>query len=816
MEFRRVRALRGPNIWANFPVLEAWVDLGPYKDSSSEEMPGFNERLMTWLPTLIEHRCSVGARGGFFERLRRGTYLAHILEHVTLELQTLAGTDVGYGRARETNEEGVYKVALEYEDEELGRACLAAGRELCLAAVHGTPFDVAAEIEKLRALARRVMPGPDLTAVLRAARKRNIPVIRLGNALLQLGYGCRQRRLLGAQTDRTSALAASIADNNELTRTLLHAAGVPVPDGRLVSSALDAWEAAEEVGLPVIVKPRYGRRCKCGRNLTTRQEVIAAYEAVSEQTSSILVERFAAGAEWRLLVAGKRLVAAVRREASGAVDATDSVHPEVAAHAVEAARAVGLDVAGIDVVTEDIGRPLGQTGGVVVGITANPGLTLHLQPASGTARPVADALLDQLFAPGQTGRIPLVAVTGVNGKTTTTRLITHLLTQVGRRVGMTCTEGIYIAGRRMEAGDCSGPLSARAVLENPLVEATVLETARGGILRAGLGFDRCDVGIVTNIAEGDHLGIAGIETVEDLARVKRTVVEAVAPEGAAVLKADDPLVAAMAERCPGSVIFFARSPSDPVLAAHRASGGRAVFVRDGRIVLAQGKEETPLVLLSHVPFTHGGRVGFQVENALSAAGAAWALGLPLEEIRLGLESFVADLDGAPARFNVVELDGATFILDYGHNPSSLTSVIETLDGFAHRRRTAVYGAAGDRRDSDVIRQGELLGRAFDRVILFEEENCIRGRQPGALFALLRQGLATGGRVREVEEVNGAVAAAELALQTVRSGDLVLVQVDLVDQTVDLVRRRLAEAEQQQVEEFEPTAAPSRVPVGAGV
>jgi cyanophycin synthetase len=800
MEVRRVLALRGPNVWAGFPVLEAWVDLGPFRDSSSDEMPGFNERLTAWLPTLIEHRCSVGRRGGFFERLRRGTFLAHILEHVTLELQTLAGTEVGFGRARETNEEGVYRVAVEYQDEDLARACLRVGSELCLAAARGTPFDVEAVVAGLRELARRVLPAPGLAALLQAARRRHIPVTCLGGPLLQLGHGARQRRLSGAQTDRTGALAAAVARDHELVRTLLRAAGVPVPDGRPVADADDAWAAAEEVGLPVIVKPRYGHRRKCGRNLDSRAAVVAAYRAVAAEAASVLVERYACGIGWRLLVVGGRVVAA----AADAADATASVHPAVAAHAVQAARAVGLDVAGVDVVAADVSRPLAETGGAVVAVLANPGLARHLKPAAGGPRPVAEAILEELFPPGQTGRVPVVAVTGVNGKTTTTRLIAHVLALHGRRVGMTCTEGIHIDGRRIEAGDCSGPLSARAVLRNPAVEAAVLETARGGILRSGLGFDRCDVAVVTNIAGGDHIGNDGVDTLEALARVKRTVVEAVAPGGAAVLNAADPPVAAMAGHCPGSVIFFARSADDPVLAAHRDAGGRVVCVRDGWIVLTHGAEARPLVLLRLVPFTLAGRIGFQVENALAAAAAAWALGLPHEAIRAALETFAGDLDGAPARFNVVELDGSTFVFDYGHNPSSLSCVIEALDGFPHRRRTAVYGAAGDRRDGDIVRQGELLGHAFDRVLLYEEEKCIRGRKPGELFALFQQGLAAGRRVRAVEEVAGAVRAAEAALRSARPGDLVLVQVDLVDQTVELVRRHLSGAEGRRFE-FEAVA-----------
>jgi len=383
-----------------------------------------------------------------------------------------------------------------------------------------------------------------------------------------------------------------------------------------------------------------------------------------------------------------------------------------------------------------------------------------------------------------------VAVTGVNGKTTTTRLIAHIVGRSQRRVGMTCTEGIYIDGRRIEIGDCSGPRSARAILQNPKVDVAVLETARGGILREGLAFDRCDVAVVTNIGEGDHLGVADVHTLEKLAKVKRCIVDVVAPGGAAVLKADDPLVAEMAGHCPGSVVFFARDGSHPIVAEHRSHKGRAAFVRDNHIVLAEGDQEIPLISLERVPLTHGGLIGFQVENALAAAAAAWSLGVPCELIHVGLETFSTHLDRTPGRFNVLEINGATVIVDYGHNVSSLLSLIEAVQRLPHQRRCAVYSAAGDRRDSDLVRQGELLGDAFDRVILYEEENCIRGRKAGEISGLFRQGMAGRSRVKEIEDVQGAVRAAVVALESARPGELVLIQVDLVDETIDLVRKYL--------------------------
>jgi cyanophycin synthetase len=799
MEFRKVRALRGPNVWASFPVLEAWVDLGPLKDTPSDELPGFNERLITWMPTLVEHRCSIGTRGGFFERLRRGTYQAHILEHVCLELQSLAGTEVGFGRTRESSEDGIYKVAIEYENEELARASLESARTVCLAAIHGQPCDVAAEVVRLRKVARRTALPAGLSAILAAARGRNIPVSPLATSgLYQLGHGIHQRRVWNCCTDATGAVAEGVARDWVLTATLLQSAGVPVPSSRSVEDAEDACRAAEEIGFPVVLRPRHGNDSqRVGRNLTTPDAVRTAYARAREETSSILLEPHAAGHDFRLIVVDGQVVAAARRDAgrgkeTAGVDVTDVVHPSLAARAVDAARALGLEVAGIDIVTPDISRPLEDTGGVVVGVHPRPGLRLHLRPSEGKPWPVAEAIVEHLFPVGAPARVPVVAVTGVNGKTTTTRLLSHTVALWGRHVGMTCTEGIYIGGRRIETGDCSGPLSARSVLQNPRVEAAVLETARGGILRAGLGFDRCDVAVVTNIGEGDHLGISDIDNTEQLARVKRTVVEAVAPSGTAVLNAADTLVACMAAYSPGAVLYFAPDAANPILQAHRAANGRTAFVRDRHIVLAEGAQEIRLVPLERVPLTHGGRIGFQVENALAAAGAAWCLGVPCEAIRVALETFVSDFQRAPGRFNLLEVNAATVVLDYGHNTSSLAALIEALGQLPHHRRTAVYSAAGDRRNCDLLRQGELLAAAFDRVVLYEDPNCNRGRKDGEIIGLFRRGMERGPRVRKIEEVPGAVRAVEHAMSTAQAGELILAQVDLVDETIDLVCRTLTD------------------------
>jgi cyanophycin synthetase len=864
MRILKVNKLRGPNLWANFPVLEVWIDLEEMNETSSEMIPGFNHRLMTWLPSMVEHRCSVGERGGFFQRLERGTYMAHILEHVVLELQALAGVDVGFGKARASNVERIYKVAIEFDDEKLGLACVDVGFALLQATIAGTPFDIDSQVAKLREMAYEVCLGPSTRAIVEAARQQNIPWRRLNeSSLVQLGLGVKQRRICTAESDATSAIAESIAQDKDLTRKLLRMIGVPCPEGRPVESAEDAWEAADEVGLPVVVKPQYGNHGRgVATNLQSKEQVMAAYLAAREEGRSIIVEQHAPGDDYRLLVIGGKLVAAARREPAHVVgdgistvqhlidrvnqdprrsdghstvlskikvdavalnvlaeqgltpdcvpalerkvlirrnanlstggtasDVTDLVHPDVARQAVEAARVVGLDIAGVDMVAQDITQPLQGQRGVVVEINAGPGLRMHIEPSSGVPRPVGQAIIDMMFPEKANGRIPVVSVTGVNGKTTTTRLIAHIIASSSKRVGMTCTDGIYVAGRRIDSGDCSGPQSAKAVLMNPLVEAAVFETARGGILREGLGFDYCDVGVVTNIGEGDHLGISDVETIEQLAKVKRCVVEAVAKTGHAVLKADDPWVAAMAEKCRGQVAFFAIDGEHPLLVKKRADGGRVAFVRDNSIMLAEGISEFPLLSLERIPLTHHGRIGFQVENVLAATAACWTLGMPCEQIRIGLESFSAHMDKVPGRFNLVEMHGATVVVDYGHNVSSLQAICQAIGQFPHPRRTVIYSAAGDRRDIDMIRQGEILAESFDRVVLYEDAY-LRGREPGEIIRLFKEGLDKGGRVKEVHAVPGWKKAVDQALAMILPGELLVMQADVIDETMQYLQQKL--------------------------
>ncbi|GAA4340923.1 cyanophycin synthetase [Pigmentiphaga soli] len=713
-------SLRGPNIWTYRPVLEAWVDIGELEEYPSNRIPGFYERLVDWLPTLIEHRCSPGVRGGFLQRLREGTWPGHILEHVTLELQNLAGLPGGFGKARETSTRGVYRVIVRAWHEDVTRAALYAGRDLVMAAIEDRPFDVAGTVESLRALAQARCLGPSTACIVDAADDRDIPAIRLSDGnLVQLGYGARQRRIWTAETDRTGAIAEGISRDKDLTKRLLAACGVPVPEGRMVDSKEDAWEAAQDIGLPVVVKPCDGNH---GRgvftDLRTREEIETAFGVADGEGSGVIVERFVPGNEHRLLVVGGRMVAAARgksasvvgdgrstidelidaqlntdprrgstedhplnlvrldsaarlelarqgfaaeavppagaevliqRNGNVAFDVTDAVHPSVAAHVCLAARIVGLDVAGVDLVAEDISRPLEAQRGAVVEVNAGPGLLMHLKPADGEPRPVGRAIVEHLFPAGDSGRIPIVGITGSHGTTLVAELVAELMHLAGHRVGLACGNGLYFDRRRIEAGDAAHWAPAQRALKNRAIDGAVFETGARAILTEGLAYDRCQVGVVTGLDPACTLPDLSIDEPAQIANVLRTIVDVVLPQGCAVLNGADERVAALAPLCDGDVILFARDGGLATLAAHRAVGGRAAFVRDGWIVLATGQNEQQLAPLDQVPLAADAH-GAQVDAVLAAVAAAWGLWISLDGIRAGIRTFdPAGRACAPAR-----------------------------------------------------------------------------------------------------------------------------------------------------------------------
>lgn len=704
----RVTHLRGPNIWTYRPVIEAWVDIGELEDQPSNTIPGFYERLTALLPHLVAHRCGVGEHGGFLERLREGTWAAHILEHVAIELQNLAGMPTGFGKARETSQRGVYKLTFRTRQEDVGRAALLGGRDLLLAAMDDRPFDVAAVVTDLRRLIDNLHLGPSTAHIVEAATERRIPFIRLteGN-LVQLGYGVNQRRIWTAETDQTSAIAESIASDKDLTKSLLQACGVPVPEGRIVEDASEAWDAARSIGLPVVVKPtdaNHGRGVFT--NLNTLEEIQQAFVGADKEGSGVMVERFVQGEAHRLLVVGNKLVAAtrgkmqtilgdgqstvyqliadqinsdprcgeaeefpleplvlekepiaqlelqrqgltgasipapdqlvlVKRHGDLAYDVTDQVHPAVAAAATLAARVVGLDIAGIDLVAADISQPLQTQGGAIIEVNAGPGLLMHLKPAEGKPRPVGQAIVNHLFPGENQGRIPIVGITGTRHTARIARLVAWLLHISGKHVGVACSEGFYLDARQVSGSDSANWEAGQRLLINRSIEAGVFENSSRMILSEGLAYDKCSVGVVTDVSGHETLSEYYIDEPDKLFNVIRTQVDVILPQGTAVLNAADPLVVEMAPLCDGNVIFYGVDFKLPALTEHRAGGERVVFVRDKNIVMSHGAEEIALLPLTSLQPAKATKP----EMVMASVAAAWALGITPELIAAGLRTF---------------------------------------------------------------------------------------------------------------------------------------------------------------------------------
>ena len=710
IEILKVTHLRGPNIWTYRPVIEAWVDIGVLEDCPSNTIDGFYERLTGFLPSLIEHHCSPGVRGGFLQRVQDGTYAGHILEHVTLELQTLAGMKTGFGKTRQTSTPGVYKVAFRTRQEDVGRQALLAARDLVVAAINGTAFDVAATIEQLRDKADDLLLGPSTAHIVDAATARKIPSIRLteGN-LVQLGYGINQRRIWTAETDQTSAIAEEIASDKDLTKSLLKACGVPVPEGELVKSAEQAWEAAQDIGVPVVVKPYDGNHGRgVSLDLCTQSDVEAAYALAHRKGggSSVIVEKFIPGNEHRILVVGNKVVAAaggeaiwvvgdgvsnidqltdlqintdprrgtgeefplnamlpsqsgeiileleragltpesipnkdqrvlIQRNGNVSFDVTDSLHPTVAAAAALAARVVGLDIAGVDMVLEDVSKPMKAQRAAVIEVNASPGLLAHIKPANGEGRPVGKAIIEHLFKSDRDGRIPVVGITGTQKIGRIARMVAWLVHISGKHVGLACSEGLYLDGRQVESKDCAHWEAGQRLLINRSVQAAVFENGSEMILREGLAYDKCSVGVVTDVRWEEALAPFDILDAEQTFKVARTQVDVILPTGTAVLNAADPQVVEMAELCDGKVIFYGMDAQQDVLLKHRESGERVVFVRNDQIVLSQGEKDIAMLPLSSLKPAKAS----QPEMVMAAVAAAWALNIPPELIGAGLRTF---------------------------------------------------------------------------------------------------------------------------------------------------------------------------------
>jgi cyanophycin synthetase len=874
MKILKIQTLRGPNYWSirRSKLIVMRLDLEGLANKPSDTIPGFYEGLVPVLPSLEDHFCSPGHRGGFLSRVREGTMMGHIVEHVALELQTLVGMTVGFGRTRETATPGVYNVVFEYQDERAGRYAARAAVRLCQSIVNTGTYP-ASELEQdlgdLRELADEAALGPSTESIVREAEAQGVPWTPLcARAVIQLGYGARQRRIQATLTDGSSILGVELACDKEGTKRMLAEAGIPVPKGTVIHYHDELEEAIRNVGgFPIVIKPLDGNH---GRGITidirSWEAVEEAYDAAVEEskTHSVIVERYYVGRDHRVLVVDGEVVAVAERvpahvvgdgkstiaelieetnrdprrgeghdnvltklkvdrisllrlERQGytidsvppggavcylratanlstggiSVDRTDEIHPENRWLAKRVAKTIGLDIAGMDVVTTDISRPLRETGGVIVEVNAAPGFRMHTHPSQGTPRNVAKPVLEMLFPPGTPNSVPIIAITGTNGKTTTTRAIAHIFRQTGKVVGYTTTDGTYIGDFLAEAGDNTGPQSASLILQDPTVEVAVLETARGGILRSGLAFQSCDVGVVLNVS-ADHLGLGDIDTIEQMARVKAVVAESVRPDGYAVLNADDPLVAAMVETLKSQVVYFSMDPNSAIVQRHCQQGGMAAIYDAGYLCMRQGDLTLRIASAKDVPITMKGMAPFMIANALAACAAAYCQGVSIEQIQTALATFTASVSQTPGRMNLFDMGAYHALIDYAHNPASY----EALGGFVRNwpgECIGVVGGPGDRRDEDFILLGKLSAEMFDKIIVKEDDDT-RGRPRGDAADLISKGLAqaqTDGLTEfQYETILDETTAIKTALDRASSDSLVVILPESVSRAIGLIEERM--------------------------
>ncbi|MCZ8066328.1 MAG: cyanophycin synthetase [Microcystis sp.] len=868
MKILRTQTLRGPNYWSirRDKLIVMRLDLEDLAEKPSNEIPGFYEGLIDVLPSLVEHYCSPGYRGGFFERVRTGTYMGHIIEHIALELQELAGTPVGFGRTRGTSTPGVYNVVFEYVEEQAGRYAGRAAVRLCQSIVDTGTYpkeELAQDLADLRDLCNNASLGPSTETIVKEAQARNIPWLLLSaRAMVQLGYGVHQKRIQATLSSFSGILAVELACDKEGTKTILKDGGIPVPRGTVIQYLDELSAAIEEVGgFPIVIKPLDGNH---GRGISidikNQQEAEEAYDLASaaSKTRSVIVERYYKGSDHRILVINGKVAAVAERipahvvgdgrstveelieitnqdpnrgdghanvltkitidktalnvlEKQGyeltsilahgeiaylratanlstggiAVDRTDEIHPENVWIAQRVAKLIGLDIAGIDVVTEDIRKPLKEVDGVIVEVNAAPGFRMHVAPSRGLPRNIAAPVIDMLFPPGTPSRVPILAITGTNGKTTTSRLISHICRQTGKVVGFTTTDGVYIDDYLVEKGDNTGPYSASMILKDPTVEIAVLETARGGILRSGLAFNQCDVGVVLNVA-ADHLGIGDIDTIEQMAKVKSVVAEVVSAEGYAVLNADDPLTASMAEKVKGRVAYFSMSPDNPIIHDHIRRGGMAAIYENGYLSILEGEWTLRIEEAVNIPVTMQGMAPFMIANALAACLATFVQGIDIELIRQGVRTFKPSVAQTPGRMNLFDLGHHHALIDYAHNPAGY----EAVGGFVGNwsgEKVGVVGGPGDRRDDDLILLGKLSAQMFDRIIV-KEDNDTRGRRRGEVADLILRGISQENASLRPEVILDETEALEKALSTVSEGGLVVIFPESVTQAIDLIEK----------------------------
>lgn len=865
MKIREINAMRGPNYWSvrRHKLIVMVLDLQELEQKPTNEIPGFRERLQAMFPGMYEHRCSVGCPGGFFQRVDEGTWMGHVIEHIALEIQSLAGMEVGFGRTRTYGEEGVYFVVFDYIEEKVGRYAAEASVRIAQSLIDSADYNLSADIREMREMREREALGPSTSSLVMEAEARGIPWIRLNKySLCQLGYGANQKRIQATVTSMTSSIGVEIACDKEDTKFLLEQYEVPVPRGAVIKTEGGLEDAMYKLGFPLVIKPINGNH---GRGITTniqdKETALLAFAQAKKVSNSVIVERFITGFDYRILVVNYKLVAAAKRTPAHVVgdgistiqqlidevnkdprrgyghekiltqidvdaitqkildekgltlesvlekgqmlyvkdtanlstggtaeDVTDIVHPYNVFMAERIAKIVGLDICGIDIMTTDITQPLPDTRGAVLEVNAAPGFRMHLAPTSGLPRNVAAHVIDMLYPAGETARIPIIAITGTNGKTTTTRLISHIARMKGYKVGYTTTDGVYIQNRLLMTGDCTGPSSAEFVLKDPTVDFAVLECARGGLLRAGLGFKKCNVGIVTNVA-ADHLGLKGIHTLEQLSKVKGVIPETVMPGGYAILNADDDRVYEMKNGLQEGVnlALFSMDEHNERIQKHMRNGGLSAIYENGFISIAKGEWKIRVAKAINVPLTFGGKAAFMIQNVLPAVLAAYTQGISIEDIRVAIESFIPSPSQTPGRLNMFEFKNFNILLDYAHNSAgfrALQKFVEKMDGAP---KVGIIAGIGDRREEDNNDIGRIAAEMFDEIIIRQDKN-LRGKTEEEIISMILSGVREVSSDKKVTIIPSEKEAITYAINNAQKGSLIIVSSDVVPDALNLVMK----------------------------
>lgn len=868
MQIVEMRVMRGPNYWSirKHKLIVLKIDLQELEELPTNKIEGFGQRLEKLIPSLKDHHCSEGREGGFLFRVEEGTWIGHVIEHIALEIQTLAGMECSFGRTRSTGEKGVYHVVFAYSEEEVGIYAAEAAIRIVEALIKGEEYDLQRDLQEMRDIRARVRFGPTTHSIIEEARARDIPFIRLnGDSLIQLGYGKNQVRFRASITDRTSSIAVDIAANKEETKHILKAASIPVSDGSCISHVEDLDAELEKIGFPLVIKPFDGNHGKgTSINIRTREEAHAAFEYAKTFSKRVIIEKYIHGFDFRALVINNRLVAAALREPAHVIgdgkstlkqlidkensdpcrgygheniltaikvdreteellakkkytldtvlaegekcqlkgtanlstggtstDVTDSVHPHNVALFERIARIVGLDICGIDIVARDLYEPLERTGGVILEVNAAPGFRMHLAPSSGTPRNVAGPVLDMLYPQGKPCRIPIIAVTGTNGKTTTTRLIAHIVRNSGYRVGYTTSDGIYIGNSLQMEGDTTGPGSAEFILKDPGVDFAVLETARGGILRSGLAFDKCDIGVITNVQE-DHIGLGDINTIEEMARVKSVVVESVKPGGYAVLNADNKYCVNAARGADCHIAYFSMHENNPVIKQHCRKGGIAAVCENGYITIKKGEWKFRVCKIHDIPLTFEGKVPFMIQNVLTATLAAYTYGIYAEDIASSLQTFIPSAATTPGRMNIYELKDFRVMVDFAHNPDGFRGVKEFVTTVNSPCKIGIITGTGDRRDEDLRELGRLSAQMFDHIIIRQDPNYLRGRTEEEIIYLLTEGIMDVNVSQSYEHIPADIEPLAHAINRAIPGSFIVALSAAVDDVHEKIRNYMAQ------------------------